>query len=314
MGRTLGIDTSCYTTSIALVEGEKLVVQKRKLLTVALGERGLQQSEGVFQHVRNLPMLMEELQADVGEIKADVVCASDRPRDEENSYMPVFLVGAGAARTLTASLGIPLRLTSHQQGHVRAALTQSGLSGEQPFLAVHLSGGTTEVVKVKNMRTQLVGGSADLHAGQFVDRVGVALGLPFPAGPTLELLAVRGNSQSRLAGSVKGLECSFSGAESQAQRWIEQETLTPEDVAAEVYSCIARTLLKLICAASSQAGIRDVLVAGGVASSALLRTLAAQRVRDRRLPVRLYWGQPELSSDNAVGVAQIGAEWDKWNF
>ena len=136
--------------------------------------------------------------------------------------MPVFTAGTGFARAIAASLRVPFFGTSHQQGHVRAAMEGAGaLPGE--FLALHLSGGTTEVLHVRpGLKIALLGGSNDLHAGQLVDRVGVRMGLPFPAGPALEALARQGTAKGCLPASrtAKG-RSPFSGAEAQAMRMLE---------------------------------------------------------------------------------------------
>lgn len=117
--RVLGIDTSCYTTSVALVEDGR-IAQERRLLSVAQGERGLRQSSALFQHVERLPELLEALFAHSPGC-VDGVCVSTRPRDAEGSYMPVFKAGECAARAIAAAQGVPLVETSHQQGHIRAA-------------------------------------------------------------------------------------------------------------------------------------------------------------------------------------------------
>lgn len=305
--RVLGIDTSCYTTSVALAGEDGGFLQARRLLTVPAGKRGLMQSEGVFQHVGRLPELLDELYGEAGPFELAAVCVSARPRPAQGSYMPVFTVGEGYGRAIARGARVRLFSTTHQQGHVRAAMVDSGLTPDEPFLAVHLSGGTTEVLRVMGaLDVELLGGTGDLHAGQFVDRVGVRLGLPFPAGPALEALALGGRAQSRLPAAVRGLSVSFSGAESQAQRLIEAGELSREDVAAEVFSCLARSMAKLIDGATREAGIRRVLLAGGVASSDLLRRLLAERLARLESKARLFWARPELSGDNAVGVALIG--------
>ena len=104
--RVLGIDTSCYTTSVALAE-EGRVSQERRLLSVAQGERGLRQSSALFQHVERLPELLEALFARC-RASVDAVCVSTRPRDAEGSYMPVFKAGECAARAIAAAQGVPL--------------------------------------------------------------------------------------------------------------------------------------------------------------------------------------------------------------
>lgn len=304
----LGVDTSCYTTSLALAAEGRIVAAERRLLTVEPGERGLQQSKGVFQHVNRLPELFEALLERAPEARIDAVCVSTRPRDQEGSYMPVFVAGHSFARGIAAARRVPLYETSHQQGHVRAALVDSGVP-EGPFLALHLSGGTTEVLFVESgLQITRLGGASDLNAGQLVDRVGVALGLSFPAGPGLEALAVRGSAGSAFPLSAKGGEISFSGAEGQAMRMIRSGDFPPEDIAAEVYNYLARAVARLIREGQAQTGARHVLVSGGVASSALLRRLLPARLRRQEIDIGLHWGRPELSGDNACGVALIGDE------
>ena len=166
MNVVLGIDTSCYTTSAALVSLEgKLVTSSRRLLTVAEGERGLQQSQGLFQHVKNLPDMIGKVMQDAPEAQIVAVCASTRPRPVEDSYMPVFRAGESQARAAAAMLRVPFYAASHQEGHVQAALVDSGIDEQKPFLALHLSGGTTEVLLSKAGELTLLGGSLDLHAG-----------------------------------------------------------------------------------------------------------------------------------------------------
>ena len=304
----LGLDTSCYTTSCALAFEDGAVDQRRRLLDVPAGERGLQQSKALFQHVTRLPGLVEELMAAHPGVKIEIVCASVRPRPVEGSYMPVFTVSEGAGRSIAAAAGVPFLPTSHQEGHIRAAMYGTGLAGGDTFLALHLSGGTTEIVRRSPTGIELLGGTSDLHAGQFVDRVGVALGLRFPAGPALERLALRGEAKALLPVRVRGLECSLSGAESAAQRMIAGGQLSPEDMAAEVFSCVARTIAKLIAAAADRSGEKRALICGGVAGSALLRELLPDRLRRLGADVALYWARSDLSGDNACGAALRGAD------
>ena len=306
----IGFDTSCYTTSVAAVTvAGEVIASCRKLLPVKLGDRGLRQSEAVFTHVRQLPERLEELAPHIRDCRISAVCASARPRDEADSYMPVFHAGDAQARGLAAMLGVPCFSTTHQRGHIAAAMVDSGvLDGD--LLAVHLSGGTTEMLALVGEELTLLGGTLDLHAGQVVDRTGVALGLPFPAGPHLEKLAVQGRAEARLTMTTRdgGLYCHFSGAETQVQRWIKSGELSREDIAREVYDLLARTVARMVCAGAEKTGIRQVLIAGGVSSSALFRELVMDRIRKRDRGLRVCFGKPEYSGDNAVGAALIGAE------
>jgi len=306
----VGLDTSCYTTSAAAVtvDGE-VIASCRKLLPVPEGKRGLRQSEMVFIHTKQLPERMEELAEQIRGMEIAAVCASARPRDDEASYMPAFHVGDAQARSLAALLGVPCFASTHQRGHVRAAMVDSGIAPGN-LLAVHLSGGTTEVLSLIDDKLTLLGGTLDLHAGQVVDRTGVALGLPFPAGPHLEALARKGHSEARLPANLADgdLSCHFSGAETRVQQWIAKNELSREDIAAEIYDLLARTVSRMIVAASKKTGVRQVLIAGGVASSALFRELVTARTEKRDRGLRVCFGKPEYSGDNAVGAALIGAD------
>ncbi len=310
MRAVLGLDTSCYTTSAALVEAESGAVlsSSRRLLSVDAGERGLRQSDGLFQHVKRLPERVEEALRAAPQAEIVAVSASVRPRPAQDSYMPVFRAGESLARAAAALLRAPFFPVSHQEGHVRAATLDSGIDLARAFLALHLSGGTTEVLLCRGGALTLLGGTLDLHAGQLIDRVGVALGLPFPAGPELERLALRGNARGRIGASVREISCNLAGAENKARSWIETRELPPEDVAAEIFDLIARTVLRLIAAACAQTGCDQALLAGGVASSALLREMLLRRARKQGLPCALHFARPELSGDNAVGVALLGAD------
>lgn len=306
----VGLDTSCYTTSAAAVtvDGE-VIASCRRLLPVPKGERGLRQSEAVFIHVRQLPEQIELLSQHLMDCEIAAVCVSRRPRDEEASYMPVFHAGDAQGRSLAALLSVPCFATTHQRGHIAAAKVDSGIAPGD-LLAVHLSGGTTEILSLVGDELTLLGGTLDLHAGQVVDRTGVALGLPFPAGPYLEELAVKGTAKALLPVSMAdgGMSCHLSGAETQVQRWIAAGTMPREDIAREVYDLLARTVARMVTTAAEKTGIRQVLIAGGVSSSQLFRTLVRQRIAKRDRDLHVCFGKPEYSGDNAVGVALLGAE------
>jgi N6-L-threonylcarbamoyladenine synthase len=309
----IGYDTSCYTTSVAAVtlEGD-LIGQYRQVLSVDQGERGLQQSKGVFQHIHHIPSLIQEAVAEICPQDIVAVCVSSKPRPIENSYMPVFTVGVNIARVTSFLLNIPLYMCSHQEGHIMVGLWSAGGPLQSEFLAIHLSGGTTEIVKVRRgemgMDIQLLGGTLDLHAGQFVDRIGVALRLPFPAGPSLEKLARTALTRGKpLSSWVKGTSCSFSGAESQAQRYI-KEGMKGEEVALETFLCIARTIVKMIKNAWKETGLNHILLVGGVASNQIIREYLVTHLKKEAANIQVFFSAPQFSTDNAVGVALLGVQ------
>ncbi len=308
----LGFDTSCYTTSVAAVaEDGRVIGSKRMLLPVESGQRGLRQSEAVFVHVRQLPLVTEALgeclRAENARIGA--VAAAAAPREDPESYMPVFTVGLGQAKILSQVLGVPLYTFSHQQGHIAAGQLE-GNAWDEPFVALHLSGGTTDLLLSAQGRLTQLGGSLDLHAGQLVDRVGVAMGLPFPAGPALERLALACGEPPRsllpVSMAREDLDCHLSGAEAQCVRLLAKEALSREALALEVFDFLARTVFRLLRAACKQGHTPRALVVGGVASSSLLRKLLQDRLKKDASGIQAVFGKPEYSADNAAGIAYLG--------
>ena len=295
----IGIDTSNYTTSIAYFDGTAGENCSR-LLPVRQGELGLRQSDAVFAHTKSLPELSGRLFSHIGVQKITAVGVSTRPRAVEGSYMPCFLVGYSHAKLLAEALGVPLVEVSHQQGHVAAALWSAGHMElmDQPHLAWHLSGGTTELLLVepegKNVKCTRIGGTTDISAGQLIDRTGQLLGLPFPSGKRLDALS----SQARLEECFK-VKCadmafSLSGVQNKVQQFHEAHG-EPAETAAYALRCVAGA----VCLATQQArkaypGLR-VVFSGGVASNSLLRELTK--------PLDPIFAQPQFSKDNAMGVA-----------
>lgn len=310
----LGFDTSCYTTSVAAVDRDgQVLASQRMLLPVESGKCGLRQSEAVFVHVRQVPLVMKELQQRLGDpsLRIMAVAASRAPKEDADSYMPVFLVGFGHAQSLASALGVPCFPFSHQQGHIAAGQLGNSSPGKR-FVALHLSGGTTELLLSVEDKLTLLGGSMDLHSGQLVDRVGVALGLAFPAGSQLEKLAASCNEPPRSLLPVsfqKGdLTCHLSGAEAQCRRWIMQGDLPPGQIALEVFDFLSRMVTRLLMAGCKAAGTGQALVVGGVASSGLLKNMVARRLSKTGSPIHVMFGKPEYSGDNAAGIAWLGAQ------
>jgi len=309
----LGIDTSCYTTSVAVVNSQKqLIKEHRQLLHVPLAQKGLQQSSAVFQHVQILPALLEKVLTELNPQDLKAVICSTKPRPYEKSYMPVFTVGAGFGRVLANSLRIPFLTTSHQEGHLMAGIWSSGAELPEKFLAVHLSGGTSELLLIKRayhkesfFEEKLLGGTTDLHAGQLVDRIGVALGLPFPAGPYLENLARQSSRSLTIPSSVNKYDFSFSGAETRLKKYL-ADKVAPGEIANAVENCIAKTVEKVVRRAVEEYKIQDVLIVGGVAKNEYIRSRLKTRLEHPAVGARLFFAESKFSSDNAVGVALLG--------
>lgn len=301
----IGIDTSCYTTSLGVVTENKHRHYKIPL-EVKEGACGLRQSEAVFEHIKNLPVLFEEMSrefniCDYGEC---VVSVSSRPRNADGSYMPVFMAGHSFARAIAASVGGKLRCFSHQEGHIMAALYSCGAYSvvDKPFLAVHISGGTTEIVKAvlseNGFETETVGGTKDLPAGQFIDRIGVLMGMKFPCGSYLDVMAAEFDGEQKVKTSVDGCFINFSGEETRYRRGF-QNGESRERTAYCTMKVIRESIIEAVCNAGEKYGIENVIMAGGVSSSKFIRQ------GFENMP-NVYFAEPELSTDNAMGVCVLG--------
>ena len=225
----LGLDTSNYTTSAAVFDGAEGRNQGR-LLEVRPGELGLRQSDALFQHVKHLPEVVSALVGEEGLGNVQAVGASTRPRAVEGSYMPCFLAGASQGQVLSQVLGVPFYAFSHQQGHLAAAAWSAGRLDllDRPFLAWHLSGGTTELLRVEPeedgvaVRAEILGGTSDISAGQLIDRTGVLLGLSFPAGKEVEKLSRQAQKREYYKVKVNGLTFSLSGMENKVRQMVQR--------------------------------------------------------------------------------------------
>ena len=296
----LGFDTSNYTTSAAAF-GDGVAENRGRLLTVPEGALGLRQSDALFQHVKRLHLMVEQLRSDgvMGEVGA--VGASTRPREAEGSYMPCFLVGEGEGRALAAALGVPFYPCSHQQGHVAAAAWSAGREDllDKPHLAWHLSGGTTELLRVEpdghSVRAEVVGGTSDIAAGQLIDRAGVLLGLPFPAGKALDALYPQAEKELSFRVKLNGLTFSLSGMENKVKELAERGE-APADIARFAIDTVLDVILRATGEAQRRWPGLPVLCSGGVASNRQIRA-ALERA------CGAVFAQPQYATDNALGVA-----------
>lgn len=300
--RFLGVDTSNYRTSAAIYNAESGTWQNEgSLLTVPEGRIGLRQSDALFQHTVHLHEKIQTLPS--GGVLA--VAASTRPRAVDGSYMPCFLAGESVARSAAHLLSVPFFAVSHQQGHIAAA----ALSAERldlfaaPFLAWHLSGGTSELLLVTPGEDGLptcacIGGSDDLAAGQLIDRAGSLLSLSFPAGAALDELALSAAPCKGFQPKVHDCHFSLSGVQNQVEKH-RHNGMTDSDLARFVLETVANAVEK----ATRQARERypyPVLCAGGV--------MASRIIRDRLQGMgRVLFAEPKLSGDNAVGAAVLAS-------
>ena len=302
----LGIDTSCYTTSLALMDLDGLLVaDKRRILVVKEGNRGLAQSEMVFQHTRNLPDLMEDL-GDLSLYNIVAVGVSATPRPIATSYMPAFLTGLGLGRNIGRLLQIPVYTLSHQENHLAAGLWSAQGPSSGAFLLLHASGGTTDFLRINvnsnaTFILETVGTGIDLHAGQFVDRVGVALGLHFPTGPELEHLADTTKLIYHLPVAVQNGNVSFSGPCTAALRVAKASSIDKAVLARGVETAIGKAFSKAIIYHCQKQNLTEVLLVGGVGANGLVRKLLVDTLTKEN--IKLFFPEAKYSGDGAVGAA-----------
>ena len=302
----VGFDTSNYTTSAAVcTQDGEVIANIRVPLPVKDGECGLRQSDAVFSHTKNLPVVCRALREATVGMKIAAVGCSVRPRSVDGSYMPCFLAGRAAAESFSAALQIPLQAFSHQDGHIMAAMYSAGVAErlmQTSFAAFHVSGGTTEVVLAtpneRGFSVELLGGSADLHAGQAIDRVGVMMGLSFPCGKELERLAAQNEKKVPTPKiSVKDGVSHFSGLENMARKlW--DETQDASLVSAFVLEFCAKSLQKMTEWIDRNHKEIPVVYGGGVMSNRYLQSVLSKREHT-------FFAAPEFSADNAAGIALL---------
>lgn len=300
MAAVLGLDTSNYTTSAAWFDGDN-GDNAGKLLEVPEGSLGLRQSDALFQHVKRLPAILEQLKETGLPAKLEAIGASTQPREVEGSYMPCFLAGESQAKVMSTVLELPFYPCSHQQGHIAAAAWSAGRMDllDTPHLVWHLSGGTTELLHVVPdgplVRAACIGGTSDISAGQLIDRTGKRLGLAFPAGKAVDARSLQAEKKESFRVKVKDSVFSFSGIENKMNALAEGGA-APADICWYVLASIIGGVEKATHQALEKYPGLPVLCAGGVASNQLLRETMSRSCG-------AVFAEPRFSTDNAMGVA-----------
>ena len=306
----IGVDTSNYTTSLAAADSDgKIIANIKRLLPVAEGERGLRQSDALFAHTKALPELIGNLSETVSlpDRRIAAVGFSSAPRFAKGSYIPCFLAGHSAAASIACGAKAPLFSSSHQEGHIAAALySASALSlTERKFISFHVSGGTTDILLVspdreRIIRAERIGGTLDINAGQAIDRAGVMMGMSFPAGAHLEKAALGYVGKIPKAKiCVNGFDCNLSGLENKTRDMYERSGDVSE-TAAYVFEFVSLTLCALTENLRREYPDIPIVYAGGVMSSVI--------IRNRLDFPGAYFAAPEFSSDNAAGCALLCRE------
>lgn len=366
MNLSLGIDTSNYRCSIAItdLDSGKVLSNRRVFLDVGEGKRGLRQSEAFFKQVQLLPKVLSSALEDVRnkgsksckDVK--VIGISYAPRNVQGSYMPVFEAGVSIGKALSEMLEIPCYFFSHQEGHMASLigyddLKKLKLGNKIGFF--HLSGGTTEFLlgefeprmledfdhsfKSQGFKLDIVGGSQDISMGQLIDRLGVKIGFPFPAGEEVSKAAFnhlqgkgiilennmdagvyqgwfdywkmrKENFNIKLTGEKK-LAFNLSGMENKFAK-IFASGESRDSLSLDMISMCFDLLERSIQQFGRLYNINRIYMGGGVASSLLIQRLFTEKLKNKPIinavnqKVEVIFAKESLSGDNAVGTSYLG--------
>ena len=309
MALTLGIETSCDETSVALVEKGRHILSNVIHTQVDVHKEfgGVVPELAARDHLERLPGLIDLAFEKAGATPADVdlLAVTRGP-----GLVGCLLVGVGVAEGLAAAWDKPLAGVNHLWGHIYAAML-SRQDLEPPLLGLVVSGAHSDLVRMpEHGRFEVIGRTRDDAAGEAFDKGARMLGLGFPGGPALDRLARDGDPkrQPLPRPSLPGLEYSFSGLKTALLYRLRDlgDSITEQDradLAAAFERSVVESLLEKLDKALDAEPYGEVVVAGGVAANTLLRKRAAEVVEGR---ARLTMPPLELCTDNAAMIAAAG--------
>jgi N6-L-threonylcarbamoyladenine synthase len=310
---TLGIETSCDETAVAVIEDGFTVRSNLIARQEHLHERfgGVVPEVAARAHVETLNPLLERALADagIGFDDLDGVAVTVGP-----GLVGALLVGIAAAKAIALAAGIPLIGVNHLEGHIWANFIEHG-PPRPPYVALVVSGGHTMLVHLPEVhRHELLGQTLDDAAGEAFDKVARLLGLGFPGGPALNALAADGDPRAihfpRAMEDSDDLDFSMSGLKTAVLRYVRAEQaagreLPLPDVAASFQEAIVDVQVSKTIRAAKERSVDSVLLGGGVVANTRLRERMAEDGAAAGL--RVLSPPPDLCTDNAAMIAAVGA-------
>jgi N6-L-threonylcarbamoyladenine synthase len=314
--KVLGIETSCDETGVAVYCGSTGLLGHAVYSQVSLHAEfgGVVPELASRDHVRKLAPMVGGLLADLGLAGEDIdgVAYTAGP-----GLAGALLVGAGFARSLAWSWGVPALGVHHMEGHLLAPMLEDEVPAF-PFVALLVSGGHTQLVGVQGVgQYEMLGESVDDAAGEAFDKTAKLLGLGYPGGPALAGLAEQGDPGRfrfpRPMTDRPGLDFSFSGLKTFALTKLKEQTAKASaaeldqlhaDIARAFQDAVVDTLVIKCRRAVEQTGSQALVMAGGVSANRELRRRIDQMMRD--LDGRAYYPRAELCTDNGAMIAYAG--------
>ncbi|HVL87130.1 MAG TPA: bifunctional N(6)-L-threonylcarbamoyladenine synthase/serine/threonine protein kinase [Candidatus Thermoplasmatota archaeon] len=291
----VGIEGTAHTLGVGVVTGEGAILANvADMLRPETG--GIHPREAATHHASLAPDLLDQALAKAGVGYADVsiVAFSQGP-----GLGPCLRAAATAARSLAASLEVPLLGVNHCVAHLEIGRLVT--EARDPLL-LYVSGGNTQVIALRDGRYRVFGETLDVGVGNALDKFAREQGIPFPGGPRVEALARAGDRLLPLPYTIKGMDVAFSGLVTAATKLAAAHRL--EDVAFSLQETAFGMLVEVTERALAHTGKEEVLLGGGVACNARLREMVAQMCEDRG--ARSFAPEPSLCVDNGAMIAWQG--------
>jgi N6-L-threonylcarbamoyladenine synthase len=305
---TLGIETSCDDTSAAVVRDGRTVLSSVATSQDEFHEKygGIVPEIASRRHVALLSAVVEDAldRARTSFEQLDGIAVTRGP-----GLIGSLVVGVAAAKAMAFALHKPLYAVNHLHGHVFAAFLDREVVPPYPFLTLLVSGGHSQLVAVESPTAmRILGRTHDDAAGEAYDKTARLLGLPYPGGPQLDLLAREGNPNAyafpRHKPAGESLDLSFSGLKTSVRYFLESpqgRDAKREDVAASFQAAVIDVLMARIQAAFQRANYRAAVISGGVAANSALQ--AAFRSWGQRCGIDVFVPPPKYCTDNAAMIA-----------
>lgn len=310
----LAIESSCDDTAAAVLENDKVLsnVVANQLIHTEFG--GVVPELASRAHQQNIVPVIEMAlrKANVTKDQLSAVAFTQGP-----GLMGSLLVGSSFAKSLSIALNIPLIAVNHMQAHILAHfIDEDNFEKPQfPFLALTISGGHTQIVKVNDFfDMEIIGETTDDAVGEAFDKSAKILGLPYPGGPLIDKYAQLGNSKAFAftKPKVPGLDFSFSGLKTAILYFIQKETAKNpefiaeyrEDICASIQHTIIEILMDKLKLAVAATGIKQIAIGGGVsANSGIRNTLKSA---EEKYGWKTFIPKFEYTTDNAAMIGIVG--------
>jgi N6-L-threonylcarbamoyladenine synthase len=308
--KTLGIETSCDETAIAIYDSEKGIIGESVFSQIKMHAEygGVVPELASRDHCVKIVTVLKEALGDIDISSIDQIAYTSGP-----GLLGALLIGENFAQGLSAALNKPLLPINHLEGHLMSPVMEFP-EIQTPYISLLVSGGHSMIVDVKERgEYEILGQSQDDAVGEAFDKVGKLLELPYPGGPHIEKLALQGNSKAydfpRPMIHSDNLDLSFSGLKTSVLYTVRDiEDLTDQvraDIAASFQQAVIDVLTKKIKKAVEVSGRSDVIIAGGVAANKALR--AAIKDLETSLGISVFYPSLKYCGDNAAMIAFVGS-------